>query len=391
MNTLKRARHSRRGSATLVVLGIIALIAALLAVMSNAANNRLFMARKLTDQVRALMYAEAGAHEAYARLQNDWSLRTNAAAFPPTSYDLGSFDVTVTTVTNGVALLQSVGICRDAEVEVVLDLQMATVGGSGGSTNPVDDAFSYGMVCGGELNFGGCGDISGTNGTTLMHANGLMHLRGNASADLDISSSMEIRINNNVTIDGDVTAPDLQYQASKVTITGTASEEAVDMVDIPDIDLTPYYNWALEHGEVHNGFSFGGTSYDANGGIIWVNGNVSISSHAVINGSIIATGDIQTSGQCEVNPTTCAFGLASRDGDIKNTSSGVIRGLIYTKVGDFEMPANGQLEGQAIVHGDIRKTGCSGVILFREYIPQNPYGTDPVPGTDVVTVSAWQK
>ena len=98
------------------------------------------------------------------------------------------------------------------------------------------------------------------------------------------------------------------------------------------------------------------------------------------------------SGDSKVTPTTCPFGLASRDKDIKNTSSGLIQGLIYTKVGDLEMSANGRVQGQIIVNGDIRKTGCSGVLVYGRSYPTPPGGGGGVgDGEDLIGVSAWQK
>ena len=183
-----------------------------------------------------------------------------------------------------------------------------------------------------------------------------------------------IKINNNVTVGGSVTAPDLSYKATKVTIGGTATEASVDIVEIPDIDLTPYYNYALAHGEVYNGFTTT-TDINPNGGILWVNGDVHISSHSVVHGSIIATGDINMSGQVDINPTTCAFGLVSRDGDIQVTSSGTIYGLIYAKTGGLQHTANGEIRGQVIVNGDIKKAGNSDIMTsYATSVPAAPGG-----------------
>lgn len=374
----------RDGAVVFIVLGLILVVTLVLGTMTRAGVQRIFMARKLANRVRAQSYAEAGANEAFTIIEANWAAHTNMANFPLTAYGQGSYDVTVTAVTNNVALIRSIGVCRDTTVEVILDIK--NYGDAGSSWDL--SAFDFAMVSGGSFDFGGCGNISSTNGPIKLHSNNDMDISGNAQTDVSIESSTEISISNNNTVDGDVTAPSLDYNPSKVTITGTPSEQAVPMVPIPDIDLTPYYNWANDNGEVHNGFSLSGGTYTPAGGIIWVNGDVHISSHAVINGTIIATGDIDFGGQADLTASDCGFALASRDGDIKNTSTGTIEGLIYAKTGGYEQTANGRIEGQVIVNGNIKKAGNSDVIVFKRIVPIPPGGA---PSGEAVGVSAWQK
>ena len=303
------------------------------------------------------------------------------------------YDVTVIPVSNDIAVISSAGTCGSVTEIAILDIK--NYGNMGSSRYSWDfEAFDYAMICGGSFDFRGCGDVANSTGgvsEALLHANGNMTIRGDATANVGISSSTEISIGNNNTIDGDVTAPDLDYNASKVNITGTASEEEVPLVVIPDIDLTPFYNWAASHGEVQNGFTFSGASYTPNGGILWVNGDVNISSHAVINGSIIATGDINISGSVNVNAPDNGFAIASRDGSIKNTSSGDITGLIYAKVGDYDHTANGKVVGQVIVGGDIKKAGNSDVWLFSKTDLRDPGSTGDDTESNAIGASAWQR
>ncbi len=133
-----------------------------------------------------------------------------------------------------------------------------------------------------------------------------------------------------------------------------------------------------------------GGSYTPSGGILWVNGDVQLSSHYNFNGSIIATGAIHLSGQGNVTPTTCNFAVATRDGpEIRNQTTGTVKGLIYAKSGDYTHTANGRVEGQIIVRGDIKKAGNSDALLYGDSEPTPPgAGTPP---TTLITVSAWQK
>jgi len=178
----------------------------------------------------------------------------------------------------------------------------------------------------------------------------------------------------------------------KANITDGTSQQSVPPVGIPDIDLTPYLAWAQQHGEVHNGGFSTSSSYTPAGGVLWVNGDVTISSHAVINGSIIATGDIHVSGAVNIDPTTTSFAMASRDGDITNTSSGRLNGLIYAKTGNYSQTANGELWGQLIINGTIKKGGNSDIINFVRSVPTPPGGPgSTTPTTAWPVVSAWQK
>ena len=384
---------NRDGSALLTVLLVVLISSVLVASFFAMSTQRSFMARRLTNRTRAISIAEAGIHVAYSVLVTNFDAVVNDDdAFPVTSYGGGQFDITITPLSNDVVIIKSVGVYAGVSEEVILDVKKYS-GNGGGNFIVGLQAFDYAMLCGGTFYFRGCGDISSTAGMppqTLIHANSDMDIRGEAAANVGVSSSTEVAIGNNITIDGDVTAPNLDYTISKVTITGVASEQSVPFVPIPDIDLTPFYNWARDHGEIYNNFS-SSSSYTPNGGILWVNGNVMISSHAVINGSIIATGDVKISGAVDINAPANGFAIASRDGSINITSSGDITGLIYAKVGDYDHTANGQVIGQVIVGGNIKKGGNSDIWLFRKTDLMPPGGIVNLAGQNRLVPRAWQR
>ena len=210
-------------------------------------------------------------------------------------------------------------------------------------------AFDYAIICDGTFDFKGCGSISAQPGSNAyMHSNSDLDIGGNASANLDITSSTRISLGNR-TVDGTLTAPELDLHQN-ATVTGGTTEGAVDEIPIPDIDLTPWYEEAYANGEVHDGFSIS-SSYTPNGGILWVNGDVHLSGGpgTTFNGQIIATGNVTISGQVNINAPNDGFAIACRDGDVTITTSGTIRGLVYCKTGDYKQTANGHLEVQIIV------------------------------------------
>ena len=395
---MKTTDHQKRGFALLSVLFIIAAISLMLGMLSQIGGQRAYTAKRLVDQVKSLAYAEAGIDYAYSILSVDFDQQNNPDAFllnpasggTQSEYGDGSFAISITPVDAKYVVITSVGQSGDATstAEVLIDDENA---GSGGSTPATDyssmEGFNYAVLSGGTFNFRGCGTVTGSK----MHSNSSIDIRGSAGSNLDITSSVKISTGK-VTVNGSLTAPVVDPHQN-ATITGGTIEQYVSPIAIPDIDLTPYLAWAQQHGEVRNGFSTS-SSYTPAGGILWVNGDVTISGGpgTVINGSIIATGNIHVSGHVQINPTSTVFGMASRDGDITNTSSGRINGLVYAKTGNYSQTANGELYGQLIVNGTIKKGGNSDIINYVRSVPTPPGGPgSSTPTTAWPVISAWQK
>jgi len=386
MNAMTTWTGRRDGAALFSIMMIILALSALLAVTHKGSMQSVFTAHKLADRSRAQAVAEAGAHRAYSILETNFTARMSDAEFPLTSYGGGTFDVTVTPLSNNVAVVSSLGRYGLASEQVIVDVKNygPTLDGTMGS-----GWTEYSILCGGSFDFGGCGSLSSSEGIAYLHANGPITIRGDASVNLDIRSSVKITLSNNVDLDGAVMAPVLSYNPGKVTILDGATTAPVPNVVIPDVDLTPYCTWATAHGESYNGFSASGGTYTPDGGVIWVNGDVQLSSHTVINGSIIATGNISISGDADITAGPSGIAVASRDGNISYTSSGVTHGLIYAKTGSFSQTANGQIEGQIVVKGNISKGGNSDEMLYVETVLNTP--GDEGSMADVIGISAWQK
>jgi cytoskeletal protein CcmA (bactofilin family) len=386
----------RRGTALYTVLVIIFVASSLAAVFSAASMQRIHMARMLGDTARAVAYAEAGVNRTYSALMTDWGKVTNASAseYQPTAFGQGAYDVCARhpVTTNGVtltnmALIVSTGTCRRATESVILSVQY--LGGPGPWNTNWGDAFDYAILTEGTFYFRGCGNISATNGSAKLHANRRLDIRGNCGVGLDIESSQLIDIGNNITINGAIESPTNRYTPSKVTITGGATTDTVPPKTVPDLNLDRYASWANQNTEYKpNGWSWSGGTYNANGGVIWVNGDVQLSGQSTINGTIIATGNIHVSGNVNVNASIYGIALASRDQSIIYTSSGTTKGLIYVRLGGYTQTANGNVQGQIISKGAIDKGGNSDILVFTRYIPTLPPGAES-PST--LEVTAWQK
>jgi cytoskeletal protein CcmA (bactofilin family) len=114
-------------------------------------------------------------------------------------------------------------------------------------------------------------------------------------------------------------------------------------------------------------------SYTPDGGVLWVYGDVHISG-GTFNGMIIATGNVHISGGT-INAPEDGFAIASESGNIRIQTSGTISGLIYAKNGDYTQTANGRVEGQIIINGEISKGGNSDIVVYKKYMPVNPNGS----------------
>ena len=383
--------RNKQGGALVTVMIVMMVMAIALGGIVTVATQRAFTAKRLTHQARALAVAEAGANQAYALLSTNFAARYDESAFPATAYGGGEYDVAIKPIGQKLAIITSTGAWGIAKATVILDVRDYGGSGSGVDFDWPAELTNIAILCGGSLTFGGCGTLTVASGRALFHANGRMDLNGCSQVDLDLESSDLISIANNSHADGDIAAPSIGFRADKVILDGVVSTQAVPLVTIPQIDLTPYYNIANRNGQVMSGSISMSSSTNIAGGILWINGDVLMSSHAVINGTVIATGNIHVSGQVDMHASQYKFVLVSRDGNIQNTSTGTIEGLAYARSGGYEQTANGVFIGQIVVAGNVKKGGCSDVIVVNTVVPPDP---DPAPwqiAGDYPVVSAWQK
>jgi hypothetical protein len=387
MKTKPIRKTGREGSALFTVMLVIFAVSALVATMVAAGAHRTFMAVKLGDRIRALAIAEAGANEAYCRLAANFNMRTNAAAFPLTSFGGGTYDVTVTPVGSNVAVVSSAAVFGTANETVVLDVRRSAAGTGGTGGTPGSPAYGFAICAGGTIDWNGCGTFSGG---AVIHANNNFGMGGSGSINADIESCTSIKINgNSCSINGDGWAPSISDPKGKIT--GTKTVGPVPTVTIPDINLDPYYQRALANGQVYNSSQTLSSNFTPPGGIMWVNGSLTINANATVTGCFIATGDISFAGQATQIKVAGYPALVSKNGRVKFTGGGTVNGLVYARIGGMDYTGGGTLNGSIIVKTDFKKGGNSTVINYVDSTPIPP--TDGTGGTsaDKVGVSAWQK
>jgi hypothetical protein len=379
---MRATQKDKRGAALFTILAIVFTTSAIMGVTMAASMQRAFMARKLSDRIHAKVIAEAGANEAYARLVTNFQDRDNADAFPKTPYADGAYDVGLQNVSPYVSIIHCTGYYGSAVAEVILDVKNYVDGLPGSES---EAAYTYAVVSNGDTTWAGDGFFSVS---TKLHANSRFKISGNASMNANVSSSVKIEIKGGAsTIDGNIAAP--WIHGSTKNVTGTAATEPVPQVDIPNIDLTPYYNMALSNGEVYDGPLTLTEATVPAGGIMWVNGDLSLSGSGTLTGCFIATGDIHLVGSSDQVQVEDFPAFVSRDGDINLAGNGDYEGLVYAKIGNVDLTGSGTLSGSIIAGGDVYKAGASTIITYEDSTPTAP-GEDATENS-TLAVTAWQK
>jgi len=237
-----------------------------------------------------------------------------------------------------------------------------------------DDAFGYAVCSGGDIKFTGSGTTNLNGGS--MHTNREFKMTGSNTLKGNLFSSLLIQSTGSSVIDGDATAP-LFRGKSPGNVTGNVTKANVPEVEIPEIDLSPYYNEALANNEIYGSsqhFS-GSDDLEPVGGIMWINGDLQISGSGDMIGSFIATGNIKISGSRNQIKVADYPALVSLNGDIEISGSGSFHGLIYAKNGEFKKTGSSQVVGSVITGGKFTKTGGSDMFLY-EYSKPMPPGSE---------------
>jgi hypothetical protein len=382
MSTLSNRNSRKRGTALFTVMIITFTVSALLVTVVGASMQRSYVARKLADRVRALAIAEAGVSSAYNILAKDWDARTNAAAFPETAYGDGTYDVNIRTADALSASIVSTGTYRGTVESVILDVMLTGVA-TPGYIPPLSPVFDHVIVSEGEISWTGSGQFIG-GGT--VHANAAFKQAGAGELNADVTSSKDLVLKGDSGfIDGNVSAPQVRGKTDKIT--GSITEAPVPAVQFPKIDLTPYYNYALAHGEVYSGKVNLNHAYTPNGGIMWIDGDLAVGGTELIEGCFIATGDISLAGAGQ-HKVQGFPAFISRDGNIKISGGGSYQGLIYAPVGGIEIVGGGEITGTILSGSDFKKSGSSTIFNYQNSVPVAP-NSEPTP--IVLAVTAWQK
>ncbi len=384
--------EARRGSALLTLMLIVLVVCVGVSGMVGYAKQQGLFMGKSRNYLKAQAYAEAGANEAYAICKTNWAARLDPLNFPAKAFEDGVYNAEIVSVSSNQASIICTGIVGAAVSVVMLDIKNFGTA-TAGSTNPPPAGAYVNMMCaGGKMNWSGSGTLNvGAGG---IHANGQNKFTGSKQVSAgNFTSSTKIWLTGStkITVSGTAQAPAIT--AGSGAIVGTKVVGAVPNQTVPDIDLTPYYNYALANGQVYNSSQHftGSTTVQPAGGVMWVNGDLQVSGSGGMIGCFIATGDIKvsTSGNHTKHQNLPAF--MTRDGDIDYSGSGNINGLVYAKVGGIDISGSGQIKGSLICNGDFDISGSQDVWIYENSTPPADGPGTPGSSADKVGVTAWQK
>lgn len=334
---------SERGSVILVVVLIAALLMLLGASMSYLVSQDAHMSKMLRRRAQAHALAEAGISHAFAVLAEDFGRATNPFNFPQTGLGPGVYDPEVTLVGSDRARIVSTGIVESVVEVVEVDVSAPT----------------------------------GWLPEQVMFANSYMKLRGDGDAFGSTHSNSYTDMGGTVWIGEHATA------SGDMTVSGGAVVEGQTigdwpMIPFPILNFDLYHQLAREGGIVYEGNqTFSDTTLSPGNGIVWVNGDVTFTSHVHVHGCVVATGDIKQSGSLTNSLVTIGDSelpvLMSRDGSIIVAGQTETDGLIYSLTGDIDLRGGSHtdLYGKLFAGRNIISRGNWGACRNR---PIKPFG-----------------
>ncbi len=400
-------KTNRQGFSLITTMLLMAVITTLMAMLIRSGIQRNATAKRLVSQMKAMAYAEAGIEHAYAIISTDFEQRNNPAAFAldgstpadgstsvKSAYGNGSFELTITPISNRYVLVHSVGECngKTAEAEVLLEDFLWNSGSpTPGSPNIAGTAWEDTLFAAGSMTMGGNSDIDGS-----LHSNGELKMNGNVAINpsaVQVSSSSKIRLNGNINVDGTFTAPSIDGKSNNTA--DATYNEGIDVPQktFPEYDLTELYNIAVANGQVIDGTVKSGSDLDWSnvpGGVKWINGDLKVTANANLNCTVVATGYINITGNVNWDSGYVGNHIISRDSTIKIAGDAEISGLLYAP-GDITLAGNARIYGQVISGADVAVQGNAEVINYTFSGPTSGSEGDQTPKGTLVGVAAWQK
>jgi hypothetical protein len=130
----------------------------------------------------------------------------------------------------------------------------------------------------------------------------------------------------------------------------------------------------VAHGTVYNGNLQLTGSRDTviPGGVLWVNGNFSLSGSMKFTGCVIATGSVNISGSGDFTKVNNTPVIVSINSNISLSGSGKITGLIFAQNGAITKSGSGDVKGSLLCKGDLTKTGSWSTLTYTKFLPMPP-------------------
>ena len=377
-------KDNQRGSVfltTMVCIFLMSLTSGYMYQMSAYNSN---FTNRLQQSTQAQILAEAGLNRAISTIRASWSAGSVANNFPLTSLGNGSYDASVSTV-SGRTLVSSVGTVNGVQRTVSAEVVAPT-------TSALNYVFAGGAISAHVID-PGTGQATGTI-TGDIYAAGPLTLDGPVGGNL-------------LNVTGNVYGASTVSTSSSVTVSGSQNQNWTQTVSFPTVDFSYYQTIATTNGYYYNSdqtFSSGTLPGSPGGGVIYVNGNVTIQGTQNVTACIIATGNItiQKSGstypRVTVNEYTNYPALMTQNGSIAFTSTGngeaylTATGLVYSG-NNFSIDTGNHdaitITGSVLAKGVIDTDGMTAWNnLNVNYVSQSPPGVTSS-GSATMTVRSY--
>ncbi len=406
--------NERAGGALITVVILSATLTLILGGLTSASHQRMRIMRAESDRAKALAIAEAGVSTGFGLLAANPALADQAnPVVTHTNFAGGAYEVHLASPAPDLLLVTAHGRFRGqrASSAATVAVQSEPVGG-GGTPDAIMGPFGavmllaggnltlsgginvglgqFGAHCNGNMLLSGGPNLAARNlsafgtmtfsgnpqvhlsgGSGRAHANGLIALAGTINA-AQITSVTRINGNWGTTTSATNIAPTVVWPnyfnpLPPVTIQAIP---AVQTVALPELDADAFRSHAQANTYYYNGnqtidrawltadilrrtglnVNNNQTLVAPQGGVLFINGNVSIASDMRVEGMVIATGNVTIGGAARLNNTTPYPGLVSVNGNITlggGANGPTLNGWIYAMNGS--VTAGGGASGCGIV------------------------------------------
>jgi len=340
-----------RGTAMIAAMFCLLLTSLTAASMSILVKQQLNMGRLLMARNQAKEIAEGALSQALA----DMSLsptKTLSAGVMNGALGEGTYDVTLTPISGNLSVLAATGTVDTIGQTIktyVLKPTFYLALNKGIFSNDYIDVYGNGTIY---------------NGT---HSNTWSQMQGNCTIATGSMDSVGIS----------------DINGAACVVSGII-RSGVSRLTMPQLDFSYYNEIAIANNQVRTGPCTITGDITPPGGVIWVVGDVTLKK-CTINGSVFATGSIQTQGQSSViSPSNKFPALASVNGIIDFQGGSLYKGMVYAKTGYVDCHGNCTIKGSIIAFGFVLCHGNWGVLDYE--------ASDPILLDDPkVHVLAWEQ
>ncbi|MBI4352361.1 MAG: hypothetical protein HY593_00395 [Candidatus Omnitrophica bacterium] len=318
------------------------------------------MVNRLKRAIQAEYLAEAGLAHTLGILQADFSGKNNPLNFPLTTLGPGTYDAAITE-TNGRVMISSTGAVQGVQRTVKAEVK-----------GPTESALSYILSGGGKIEL----KLSAYATAAIVgnvYANDEIELKAKAAGSSIVLQNLgNAYAGDDIEVDGNITMGSVNPNWS--------------VIGFPVFDYGFYQSVATANGYTYNGdqtfTSANPIPFAPTGGVIFVNGSMTITASQATTACLIATGNIDiTQGTVTISQYNDYPALMSQNGNITIRSVGAVNqgklaatGLIYAG-GNFSMSGNHdwvEITGAIVARGKLEESGTHDTLILNYQAPNPP-------------------